>query len=1258
MKLQPITGIINDMAETGTAILKKLDERASYGEIQRYLLEVEAALFRLKNLPEEEPPTYIFCPPLEYPQSPAKEWAFAYKLHQASSDRERYLYFGDIFKLVDEIQAKLVFDGEQLIRKNPDSQAARNIADLVSVEKDFFTLTNLYATRETITPGQEERLARYREDMREEIGRKLLVFAQRANEIARELGEDVEVLQELEKDAGDDVGEATKTEEESGRQRAIRTEEEPPAGGEESQPEPPNQPERELVREQFEDIFALNLETERLTNLYIDYLENTSHIPREYFSEEMIAAIRTNARTAILERLGISGINELYANPVLRLKAFQDLQSQLNKSGDFFEGFKNAIRVKYEQLLQASDLEGAQKFRESIESGNLLVELPRHLADAEIFTKKVAALTATLSSKEALLRTCSNLPYFDSSRLDFEVNQITEVVDALSARGIQPSILERFSAARFNLLFGTSLTPTEFEHFKSVLSTYWLLRRHEFIYERGLKIDWRELGLSDSEIAEFSDQQFKDEVVKPTHTLISTATNNGTRSESHVVAVGTGAGDNSKVEGRPDAAYIKKLKEQIYQQELWRELSDARRIAILQQLQYGDDEIQQFLELGSMPPEFTIQDLGAAEASLAEYGIDDDSYDWDASDSPFSQPSSGESPLDALRRKIANKKTAAGAAFDAAGDAAGQAAGEVSQQAGQHISKQASQHAKRKPMRRARPGAGKAARQATRQTTHAATKKARQKAEKEVDKAITGGAALAANAIVPGSGALISALPPEVRELVGKTLRYIGGAVAAIGALLAAATAYLVGSLAVPVMAVVGGVIGGIVGFAVGGPVGAVAGVGIGAGVGAGGGALIKSTAVGTGTGASHSAIQGAGAFQPAMHSTAVPSATTTTATAATATPTVATTATVFNPAASAVGYTVGSSAVFATITTMLIGSSLLADFPPGSAYTNDPNVKLSYYADLEKTVETGCPDNKCPEITSGTVEATYTITIKPKGEGTCITVTEINDIIKTRFSKKKYEELGKPLPSKPDREKHLEDFPDVVSTDVNDPRNTVCTGEVLTFTYTETFDKSYNHSLITNTFEAKFYWKNSTGEGNDSVMTGKSICIGDCAMESGCWPTTGSVSQAPFSPNWSHAKMDAFDIANPIGTPVYAIFPGELCPGNSDPGYGNHVILTAEEGTFLYGHLSEVHLNGGCKHIEAGETVGLMGNTGNSTGPHLHFEIAHNGGWFRASKPSLLHHEGDPSQGILPPSDDGTKPITPAIEAKYLHVTSCYDGQ
>lgn len=1270
MKLPNIPGIMNFMAETGTATLKKLGERSSYAEIRQYLIEVDAALFKLKSLPEEDPPTYIFCPSLDYPQTSAKDWAFAYKLHKTVSERERYLYFGDIFKLIDEIQAKMIADGEKLIRKNPDSEAAKKIAELVSVEKDFFTLTNLYATKETITVGQEERLAQYREDMREEISRRLLLFAERATEIARELGEDIEIHQELTQEVSENIGEEKEREKEKYTRGSHVTQEESPSGGEENQTTETEKPRQELIRNEFENIRSLTLETERLTNFYLIQFGEFSSIPPGMFDEAFKNAVRSSINQAILEKLGLSGVQELYANPSLRIAIINDLHKYLNRNRAFIQELNRVIEKRYQALQQAKDIEGIKAFQEKLVEARdpetfalFRVGLANH-PDFQIQTE----FQFSTDPKNELLRVCETLPYFDQSRLEFEVDQIVEIVDALVARGVPPTLLDHLSTNRFNLLFGTSFTPEQFVDFKDVLAAYWYLHRHDLKQEE-LQIDWRSRGTSAQELASvstMSDKDFTAHFVAPTHSSIGNARANGTRAEAHIYAVGTAVGDDSKVDQRKDANYVRKLKEEFYQKQFWQDLSENRKVALLREKQYQDHDIQRIIEAGEMPVDFSMADLADLENDLAFYGddyYDDDSYDaggdqvdwdewddWDESASPFEQIEIGSSPqASRARQKIS----------------AGSPVNQVTQ-SDDTAARAKKRHAKQKRMKRTggadktggagkAGGAGKTAKKAA-STAKKATKKTKEKAEKQVDKALAGAAATAADAAVPGLGTAMRALPPGMQEFIGKTMRYIGAGLAAVGALLTALTTALWSSIIIPAATVIGGVLGGIVGFAVGGPVGAAVGAAAGAAIGAGASEAVRaSTTAGTSPAAS---AGGANALNTSSGTSSATAASTATSTSTASATTTAGTA--FNPATLSVGATAGGAAVFTTITTMLIGSSLLADFPPGSAYTDDPNVKLSYYADIQKDISTGCPDNKCPEISSGSIEVTYTITIKPKGEDTCITITEINDIIKTRYSEKTYKELNKPVPTKPDRVKTIADFPEVLGSDPNDPRNTICWGEVMEFEYTETFDKSYNHALITNTFEAKFYWKNNSGEGNDSVMTGKSFCIGECAMETGCWPATGPVTQAPFSPNWSHAKMDAFDIGGGgvIGKPLYAIFPGELCPGNSDPGYGNHVILTAAEGTFLYGHLSEVHLSGGCKHVEAGETVGLMGNTGNSTGPHLHFEAAHNGGWFRATKPSVLHHEGDPNQGILPPSDNGTKPILPSDDGKGLHVTSCYDAQ
>jgi murein DD-endopeptidase MepM/ murein hydrolase activator NlpD len=81
-----------------------------------------------------------------------------------------------------------------------------------------------------------------------------------------------------------------------------------------------------------------------------------------------------------------------------------------------------------------------------------------------------------------------------------------------------------------------------------------------------------------------------------------------------------------------------------------------------------------------------------------------------------------------------------------------------------------------------------------------------------------------------------------------------------------------------------------------------------------------------------------------------------------------------------------------------------------------------------------------------------------------------------------------------------------------------------------------------------------------------------------------------------------------PIGSPVVASADGIviIAKGNGgwNGGYGNYVVISHSNGTqTLYGHLSSTKVSVGQK-VEQGQTIGLLGNTGKSTGPHLHFEI------------------------------------------------------
>lgn len=90
--------------------------------------------------------------------------------------------------------------------------------------------------------------------------------------------------------------------------------------------------------------------------------------------------------------------------------------------------------------------------------------------------------------------------------------------------------------------------------------------------------------------------------------------------------------------------------------------------------------------------------------------------------------------------------------------------------------------------------------------------------------------------------------------------------------------------------------------------------------------------------------------------------------------------------------------------------------------------------------------------------------------------------------------------------------------------------------------------------------------------------------------------------------RHSGIDLAVPVGTKVVAAKSGEVSFAGWGNGYGYRVILDHPDGTqTTYNHLSDIGVKVGDK-VTAGKTVALSGNTGNSTGPHLHFEVKVNG--------------------------------------------------
>jgi len=156
--------------------------------------------------------------------------------------------------------------------------------------------------------------------------------------------------------------------------------------------------------------------------------------------------------------------------------------------------------------------------------------------------------------------------------------------------------------------------------------------------------------------------------------------------------------------------------------------------------------------------------------------------------------------------------------------------------------------------------------------------------------------------------------------------------------------------------------------------------------------------------------------------------------------------------------------------------------------------------------------------------------------------------------------------------------------------------------------------------------------EFND-IDTAKNLSIGDTIVvpngtESnvGLAKTTTQTHRIASTPSYSGYYMhpvpdghktqgihgyNGVDYGAPIGTPVYSAAEGSVIVSRfrtlSDPwfgGYGNYIVIEHPNGTqTLYGHLSAVYVAVGAR-VDKGQSIGEVGNTGKSTGPHLHFEV------------------------------------------------------
>lgn len=490
--------------------------------------------------------------------------------------------------------------------------------------------------------------------------------------------------------------------------------------------------------------------------------------------------------------------------------------------------------------------------------------------------------------------------------------------------------------------------------------------------------------------------------------------------------------------------------------------------------------------------------------------------------------------------------------------------------------------------------------------------------EKMIDPLATASAAAARglDAVIPGLGmgteALLSLLPPQYRKYG------LLGIVAALGGLVG----YAGNLFATTLGGFLGGLSGGVVGFLSAGPVGIIPG-------------WMTGTYAGWGVGQA----TGLNSLNPSQLAQSLFSSSSTAGTASFGLP--------------AGGIALGSVAVVGTaglLNQSLVHNAFLHTLPTISGD------EISPYITIIKQAQPGTNFSENPQFPQ---QIAYSIEVRANdGYRVVINTASIKDTFSVSYNKKAYESAGAAVPTGAPIQGKTRTFADLSQETNcapattpsnlghfgNNPSTITLEGETtLIFpVYCETFDESFNHANVTNSFELIFSAVESPVSEevnqstpvveNEKAETAEVICFGECPQfQNGCWPTTGYVQQTTANESGTHSSIWAIDIRNTIGTPIYTPFASDnACAyttagsGGIAPIYGNHVTTQIQPGvafdkgfTLLYGHMfalsDTLNPNACSQPVITGQQIGSMGISGLSvlggvyntaSNSHLHYEI------------------------------------------------------
>lgn len=127
-------------------------------------------------------------------------------------------------------------------------------------------------------------------------------------------------------------------------------------------------------------------------------------------------------------------------------------------------------------------------------------------------------------------------------------------------------------------------------------------------------------------------------------------------------------------------------------------------------------------------------------------------------------------------------------------------------------------------------------------------------------------------------------------------------------------------------------------------------------------------------------------------------------------------------------------------------------------------------------------------------------------------------------------------------------------------------------------------------------------------------------ATEKWVMPIAGATFTSGYGMRWGRMH-EGDDFATPVGTPLAAMSTGTVTVAGQESGYGNKVEIEYWDGTVsYYAHMNSITVSVG-QQVAPGDVVGSSGNTGHSTGPHLHLEIHPDGGGAVDPAPWLRDH-------------------------------------